>query len=49
MGNLGALGLREVYMQVIVLITGWVGPIEGGTSFEVPTSQSPLTLTQDLS
>ncbi len=49
MENLGALGLREVYMQVIVLITGWDGPIEWGTSFEVPTSQSPLTLTQDRS
>ncbi len=49
MENLGALGLREVYMQVIVLITGWVGPIEEATSFEVPTSQSPLTLAQDRS
>ena len=36
-------------MQVIVLIAAWVGPIEGVTSFEVPTSQSPLTLSQDLS
>lgn len=49
MENLGALGLREVYMQVIVLIAAWVGPIEGLTSFEVPTSQSHLTLTRDLS
>jgi hypothetical protein len=27
--------------SVIVLIAAWVGPIEGVTSFEVPTSQPP--------
>jgi hypothetical protein len=29
LGDLRDLGIREVYMQVVVLITDWVGPIEG--------------------
>jgi hypothetical protein len=32
LGDLGDLGLREVYMQVVVLITDWVVPIEGSES-----------------